>query len=120
MRRNELATRKIKNIRYPAEDWSLNTILSADFADAYTQSELADLQKAIKKLGGVLRWSFGKISLSNKLAALVFNNCYFETPNGIHRQSRGFPRALLRHRPSRPGPRASHKWGPPTFLCICM
>ena len=23
-------------------------------------------------------------------------------------------RALLRHRPIRPGPRASHKWGPPT------
>ena len=84
-------SRKIQNIRYPAEDWSLNTILSADFADAYTQSELTDLQKAIKKLGGVVNWSSRKISLSNKLAALVFNNCYFETPSGIHRQSRGFP-----------------------------
>ena len=27
-------------------------------------------------------------------------------------------RALLRHRPSRPRPRASHKLGPPTFLNI--
>ena len=29
-------------------------------------------------------------------------------------------RALLRHRPSRPGPKASHKWGPPTFLCTSI
>ena len=40
-------------------------------------------------------------------------------PSGGERHS-STDRALLRHRPSRPGPRASHKWGPPTFLSIYM
>ena len=29
-------------------------------------------------------------------------------------------RAIFRHRPSRPRPRASHKRGPPTFLSLCV
>ena len=82
---------KIRKIEYPASQWTLNTILSADFADAYTKSNLEDLQGALKTLGEFTDWPVGKVELCKKLAKLVFENCYFETPNGIQRQSNGFP-----------------------------
>ena len=66
-------------------------MVSADFSDAYTQSKLIDLQRAIEKLGLIVHWPVENISLCIKLAELTFNNCYFETPEGIHRQSQGFP-----------------------------
>ena len=81
----------IHNVVYPSIDSSLLTLISGDFSDAYTQSSLEDLQQSITKLGALVSWENGKIGLSIKLARLVFENCYFETPTGIHRQSKGFP-----------------------------
>ena len=82
---------KIHQTKYPASQWSMNTLLTADFADAYTKSSLEDLQGAISKLGHCVKWPSEKIGLSQKLSKLVFENCYFETPSGIQRQSQGFP-----------------------------
>ena len=81
----------ISNIEYPREEWGNITILSGDFSDAYTQSRLIDLQVSIKKLGLLAGWAADKISLSQKIAAVVFENCYFITPNGIMQQTKGFP-----------------------------
>ena len=62
-----------------------------NFTDAYTRSNLSDLQEAIIKLSRFVNWSRAKHGLCLKLARLVFEYCYFETPKGIHRQSQGFP-----------------------------
>ena len=68
---------KIQNIELENSKWSLNTLISADFSDAYTQSSLCDLQGSIGKLGLIAGWSSSKISLARKLAGLVFQNCFF-------------------------------------------
>ena len=61
------------------------------FSDAYTESSIFDLIDSISKLGNLINWSKEKVSLARKLAGLVFENCYFETPNGIMQQTQGFP-----------------------------
>ena len=81
----------IQKIKFSRSSWSKKTLISGDFSDAYTKSSLADLQESIKKLGIIARWAEHKISLATKLARLVFENCYFETPSGILRQTQGFP-----------------------------
>ena len=70
---------------------SLTTLVSGDFSDAYTQSRLIDLQGSIGQLGHIIGWSKAKIVLAQKLARMVFENCFFETPSGIMRQTQGFP-----------------------------
>ena len=82
---------RIHEVTYSTSKWSLNILVSADFSDAYTESNLSDLQGAIEKLGCIVQWPKESISLCKKLSKLIFNNCYFETPDGIHRQSQGFP-----------------------------
>ena len=84
-------SRNIHRASFKSEDWSKITLISGDFSDAYTQSQLNDLIKSIERIGKILHWPGGKISLAKKLSALVFENCYFETPSGIMRQLSGFP-----------------------------
>ena len=81
----------VQTIRFNSTDCSQNTLISGDFSDAFTKSSLCDLQGSISKLGQIAGWSSSKISLAKKLAKLVFENCFFETPRGIFRQSQGFP-----------------------------
>jgi hypothetical protein len=82
---------KISSINYPKQSWGNVCILSSDFSDAYTKASLNDLQQSIGKIGNIIKWDISKISLSQKLAGLVFENCYFITPSGVMRQSSGFP-----------------------------
>ena len=81
----------IHQIGFDRTTWSMKTLISGDFSDAYTKSSLHDLQTSISKLGSLSSWPEHKISLAKKLAKLVFENCYFETPNGILKQTQGFP-----------------------------
>ena len=81
----------IQKTKFSRTSWSKKTLISGDFSDAYTKSSLADLQQSIKRLGIIVKWSEHKTSLASKLAKLVFENCYFETPSGILRQTQGFP-----------------------------
>ena len=67
------------------------TLISCDFSDAYTKSRLCDLEHSIKKLGNYVGWPEPKICLALKLSKLVFENCFFETPDGIMKQCQGFP-----------------------------
>ena len=68
---------KIHHIKYPVTKWRLDTLISADFADAFTKSSLGDLQGLILKLGQFVQWPAEKIGVSQNLAKLVFENCYF-------------------------------------------
>ena len=81
----------IHQVQYDRSTWSMKTLISGDFSDAYTKSSLPDLVASINKLGSVSNWPEAKINLATKLAGLVFENCYFETPKGILRQTQGFP-----------------------------
>ena len=82
---------KIQQVEFDRSAWSRKTLISGDFSDAYTKSSLCDLQSSISKLGTIAGWPEHKINLAKKLAGLVFENCYFETPCGILRQTQGFP-----------------------------
>ena len=81
----------IQKVEFERSTWSQKTLVSGDFSDAYTKSNLCDLQNSIGKLGPLAGWTMGKINLAKKLAGLVFNNCFFETPSGILKQTQGFP-----------------------------
>ena len=81
----------IHKVKFDRSSWSLNTLLSGDFSDAYTKSSLVDLQASIFKLGHIVGWLEPKIVLAQKLSKLVFENCFFEAPSGILRQTQGFP-----------------------------
>ena len=82
---------KIQGVTYSKESWSTVTLVSVDFSDAYTQSRLVDLEHSIQKLGEFVGWELPKMTLATKLARLVFENCFFETPDGIMQQRQGFP-----------------------------
>ena len=82
---------KIQGVALDSSAWSFTTLVSGDFSDAYTKSNLADLQNSIKDIGHIVGWVEPKIQLAQNLAKLVFENCFFETPNGILKQTQGFP-----------------------------
>ena len=82
---------KIHKVAIDRNVGTLTTLVSGDFSDAYTQSRLADLTGAIEQLGQVVSWPNSKVVLAQKLSKLVFENCFFETPSGILRQTQGFP-----------------------------
>ena len=81
----------IHQVNFDRSTWSMKTLISGDFSDAYTKSSLHDLHASISKLGTLSKWPVHKVNLAKKLAELVFENCYFETPSGILKQTQGFP-----------------------------
>ena len=81
----------IQKVKFDRLTWSNKTLISGDFSDAYTKSNLCDLQGSIGKLGVLAKWSEYKINLAKKLAGLVFEIGFFETPGGILKQTQGFP-----------------------------
>ena len=82
---------QIQKVNFDRLTWSQTTLITADFSDAYTKASLNDLQDSIAALGEVVNWPASKISLAKSIAKLVFENCFFETPTGIMRQTQGFP-----------------------------
>ena len=84
-------TDNLKRANVQHEKSSTLTLISGDFSDAYTQSRLEDLKASIGQIGRAVGWTEGKLVLAQQLSRLVFENCYFETPSGISRQTRGFP-----------------------------
>ena len=71
---------------------SMKTILlSADFSDVCTETSIERLKESIKRIGELIDIPYLKIDLMVKLVSLVFNNCYFYTPFGLFRQTRGMP-----------------------------
>ena len=82
---------KINKISVNKENWNHLTLISGDFSDAYTESRLIDLEGSILYLATFVGWTSDKIKLAQTLAKLVFENCYFLTPCGILKQTKGFP-----------------------------
>ena len=66
-------------------------MLTADFSDAFTETGIDRLQDSICVVGKIIDLDNSTTDLMKKLVILVFSNCYFYTPNGLYRQTRGMP-----------------------------
>ena len=65
---------KIQKLRYDRSKWGQTALISGDFSDAYTKSNLVDLDCSIRKLGQLVGWKVPKINLATGLAKLVFEH----------------------------------------------
>ena len=54
-------------------------------------TQIPRLKESISVVGNLVDYSKQKIDLLNNLVGLVFENCYFITPSGLYRQSKGMP-----------------------------
>ena len=66
-------------------------LISGDFSDAYTRSQLLRLQDSIRRIGAILKYDEYIIDLMIRLTILIFTNIYFYTPFGLYRQGHGYP-----------------------------
>ena len=71
--------------------FSKTFLISADFDDAYTETKIQRLEESITIIGSLLGYDKAKTEMIVALMKLVFSNCFFKTPLGIFRQSKGMP-----------------------------
>ena len=65
--------------------------VSSDFEDAYTNTSIDHIQKSIEELSSYINLDSQHSLLIIKLLGTVFRNCYFYTPTGLYRQTKGMP-----------------------------
>ena len=82
---------RVKELRLDRSKMMQTTFLSADFGDAYTETGISSLQASIRLIGEKIGVDYHEIDLMVKLVNLVFSNCYFFTPFGLYKQTRGMP-----------------------------
>ena len=82
---------RVKELRLDRSKMMQTTFLSADFGDAYTETGISSLQASIRLIGEQIGVDYHEIDLMVKLVNLVFSNCYFFTPFGLYKQTRGMP-----------------------------
>ena len=63
-------------------------LMSGDFGDAYTMSQLPRLKDSVHFVGSLLGLSPDYIDLVDTLIDIVFTNCFFFTPFGLYRQGK--------------------------------
>ena len=84
-------TARLNNLNLDSDLYSRTFLVSADFSDAFTETQVPRLQESISVTGHLLGYEKSKIDLMRTLVELVFSNCYFCTPFGLFRQTRGMP-----------------------------
>ena len=84
-------SKRVQQLRLKASQMMMTTFISADFGDAYTETGISSLQESIRLIGDLIGVENFEIDLMIKLVHLVFSNCYFYTPYGLYRQTRGMP-----------------------------
>ena len=82
---------RLSKMKLEPENILKTTLLTADFGDAYTETGILHIQNSVSEIGKIISWESEKIDLMKKLVNLVFSNCYFFTPNGLFKQTRGMP-----------------------------
>ena len=82
---------RLHNVKLNPQKMMQTTLITADFGDAFTETGIDRLQQSISFIGAILGLELSVIDLMRKLVKLVFTNCYFYTPHGLYRQSRGMP-----------------------------
>ena len=78
-------------LKLDSSKFSKTILLTADFSDAFTETQIPRLQESISVIGYLLGYASTKTDLIVKMVSLVFSNCYFSTPFGLYRQSKGMP-----------------------------
>ena len=82
---------RVSNLKMDPEKMLKTALISADFGDAYTETGIKLIQKSVTEIGEIIGADTEKIDLIRRLVELVFSNCYFFTPFGLFRQTRGMP-----------------------------
>ena len=82
---------RLAKLKLDSENYLKTTLVTADFGDAYTETCISHVQNSISNIGKIIGIDVEKIMLMRKLVQLVFSNCYFFTPSGLFRQTRGMP-----------------------------
>ena len=82
---------RLKKIRLLSKDHMQTVLVTADFTDAYTETGIDRLKTSIRLIGDLVKTPNYIIDLILKLVNLVFDNCYFFTPYGLFKQTRGMP-----------------------------
>ena len=83
--------RRLGLLKLDSSKFSRTILLTADFSDAFTETQIPRLQESISVIGYLLGYTNSKTELIVKMVSLVFSNCYFITPFGLYRQSKGMP-----------------------------
>ena len=79
---------RISSLSLESSLFTQTVLLSGDFGDAYTRSQIPRLQASIHVLGEFLKYTDCMITLIQQLVALIFENCIFFTPFGLFRQGK--------------------------------
>ena len=66
-------------------------LISSDFSDACTETGVERLKSSVRSVGDLIGYEHDHVDLIEKLIDLVFLNCYFYTPYGLYRQTKGMP-----------------------------
>ena len=82
---------RVSKVSLKSDLFTKTTLITLDFGDAYTETSILGLQHSITKIGSKLMYDPDHIDLMRKLVKLVFSNCYFYTPSGLYRQTKGMP-----------------------------
>ena len=82
---------KISTIELEVDSFNSTYLISADFGDAYTETQIHRLEESITIIGALLNYNKARVDLVVSLMKLVYTNCYFKTPFGIFRQTKGMP-----------------------------
>ena len=83
--------KRLSHIKLTKEDFTMTTLISADFSDAFTETSIPRLTNSISMIGRLLGYEDDHIEIMKSLVELVFLNSYFYTPYGLYRQNRGMP-----------------------------
>lgn len=82
---------RLSSVQLQPDLYTKTFLLTADFSDAYTETQIPRLQESISVIGSLVGYKKQKIDLIKSLVSLVFNNCYFFTMKGLYRQTKGMP-----------------------------
>ena len=84
-------TKRLSFLKLDKQKSSQTILITADFSDAYTETDIEHLKESLRTVGLLVKYEDHHITLLEKLVDLVFLNCYFYTPNGLYRQTKGMP-----------------------------
>ena len=82
---------RLCSVKLLSQNFLQTTFITADFSDAYTETGVESLKVSITEIGERIGYGKEHQELMKKLVDLVFLNCYFYTPYGLYRQTKGMP-----------------------------
>ena len=89
---------RISRIKLDQAKAMQTVIITSDFEDAYTNTDVGHIKETVKEIASLLKLPSDHINLVVGLLDLVFSNCYFFTPMGLFRQTEGMPMGDLSSR----------------------